>query len=44
MFCGTLAVHGKVEPAERFALELADPVPGRTLGHHYRTVQLPVEG
>jgi hypothetical protein len=44
MFGGTLAVHGKVEPAEGFEIELADPVLGRALAHSYRVRYLPVEG
>ncbi len=44
MFGGTLAVQGKVEPAEGFEIELADPVLGRMLTHSYRVRYLPVEG
>jgi hypothetical protein len=44
MFCGTLAVHGGIVPAERFDMELEDPVLGRKLTHSYRIVPLPVEG
>ena len=44
MFCGTLAVHGRIEGGERFEMELEDPVLGRTLRHSYRVEQLPVEG
>jgi hypothetical protein len=44
MFGGTLPVHGKVEPAESFEIELADPALGRTLSHRYSVRQLPVEG
>jgi hypothetical protein len=44
MYGGTLAVEGKVEPAERFEIELADPVLGRMLTHQYRVRYLPVEG
>jgi hypothetical protein len=44
MFCGTLAVHGAIAPAERFEIELADPVLGRRLGHAYDVRALPVAG
>jgi len=44
MFCGTLAVHGRVEPAEIFEMELEDPVLGRKLAHSYRIRTLPDEG
>jgi hypothetical protein len=44
MFGGTLAVQGKVEPAEGFEIELDDPVLGRRLAHSYRVRYLPVEG
>ena len=44
MFCGTLAVHGGIAPAERFELELEDPVLGRRLSHGYDIVVLPIEG
>lgn len=44
MFGGTLAVEGKVEAAESFEIELADPVLGRMLTHQYRVRYLPVEG
>jgi hypothetical protein len=44
MYGGTLAVEGKVEPAESFEIELADPVLGRMLTHQYRVRYLPVEG
>jgi hypothetical protein len=44
MFGGTLAVEGKVEAAERFEIELADPVLERKLTHQYRVRYLPVEG
>jgi len=41
MFCGTLAVHGGLRPAERFEFELEDPVKGRTIRHGYSVVSLP---
>jgi hypothetical protein len=44
MFCGTLAVQGRIEPADVFAIELEDPVLERQLIHKYRVTQLPVEG
>jgi hypothetical protein len=44
MFCGTLAVHGSLEPAELFEMELEDPVLQRRLTHSYRVTELPIEG
>jgi len=44
MYCGTLAVHGGIVPAEAFEMELEDPVLGRKLSHTYRIVPLPEEG
>jgi len=44
MYCGTLAVHGGIVPAEAFEMELEDPVLGRKLTHTYRIVPLPEEG
>lgn len=44
MFCGTLAVHGNLEPAELFEMELEDPVLQRRLNHFYRVTELPIEG
>jgi hypothetical protein len=44
MFCGTLAVKGGIRPAERFRMELEDPVLGRKLHHEYAIEVLPVEG
>jgi Protein of unknown function (DUF2848) len=44
MFCGTLAVHGEIGPAERFEMELEDPVLGRKLTHAYDITTLPDEG
>ncbi len=41
MFCGTLAVHGGVRPAERFEFELEDPVRGRKIHHGYSVDSLP---
>ena len=42
MYCGTLPVHGAVEFADRYELELIDPVLGRTLHHVYEVTALPV--
>jgi Protein of unknown function (DUF2848) len=44
MFCGTLAVHGEIAAAERFEMELEDPVLGRKLVHGYDVKTLPDEG
>jgi len=44
MFCGTLAAKGGIRPAERFTMELEDPVLGRKLRHEYAVKVLPVEG
>jgi hypothetical protein len=41
MFCGTLAVHGGLRPAERFEFEIEDPVRGRKIHHGYSVVSLP---
>lgn len=43
MFCGTLAVHGDVVPAQRFEIELEDPVLGRKLSHGYDVKTLPLD-
>lgn len=44
MFCGTLAVMGGIAAAERFEIELEDPVLQRRLHHGYDIVPLPIEG
>jgi hypothetical protein len=44
MFCGTLATHGGVKAAERFELELEDPMRGRTIRHGYDVSTLPILG
>lgn len=44
MFCGTLAVHGGITPAETFEMELDDPVLARKITHRYRIQTLPDEG
>lgn len=41
MFCGTLAAMGGIRPADRFAMELRDPVLGRLLRHAYDIEELP---
>ncbi|MCW6507824.1 DUF2848 domain-containing protein [Lichenifustis flavocetrariae] len=44
MFCGTLAVHGGIRPAERFDVELKDPKTGQTLTAAYAIHSLPDRG
>jgi hypothetical protein len=44
MFCGTLPVHGAIEPAEEFEMELDDPVLGRRIAHGYKITTLPDVG
>ncbi len=44
MFCGTLAAHGGVRPADRFDFELEDPVSRRKIAHGYDIFTLPVSG
>ncbi len=44
MFCGTLATHGGVRPADRFDFELEDPVLRRKIVHGYDIFTLPVPG
>ena len=44
MFCGTFGVIGGIRWAERFDMELEDPVLGRRLTHGYRLRALPIEG
>ena len=44
MFCGTLAVHGAIEPADSYELEIEDPVLKRRIVHRYLVRTLPVEG
>lgn len=43
MYCGTLAVHGGVRPAEAFRMSLHDPVLDRTIKHGYEISSLPPE-
>lgn len=42
MLCGTVAVKGKIAPAEQFEMEIEDPILKRTITHRYRTVELPI--
>lgn len=42
MFCGTLAVQGDVEAADRFEMEIEDPVLGRSIRHGYAIDALPI--
>lgn len=44
MFCGTLSVKGGLRPADRFEMEIEDPVLGRTMRHAYDVVPLPTDG
>ena len=44
MFCGTLAAHGGIRPAQRFEFEIEDPVLGRIIRHGYDVTLLPVRG
>ncbi|MEP9347853.1 DUF2848 domain-containing protein [Xanthobacter sp. KR7-225] len=44
MFCGTLAAHGGIRPADRFEFEIEDPVLGRAIRHGYDVTVLPVLG
>jgi hypothetical protein len=44
MFCGTLAAKGGIRPAQKFSMELEDPVFKRKLTHEYAIKVLPVEG
>lgn len=44
MFCGTLAVKGGIRPAQKFRMELEDPVLRRRLRAEYAIKVLPVEG
>ncbi|HEY0440567.1 MAG TPA: DUF2848 domain-containing protein [Xanthobacteraceae bacterium] len=42
MFCGTFGAIGGIRPADRFDMELEDPVLGRTMSHGYAVEALPV--
>lgn len=44
MLCGTLAALGGIRPAERFEIELEDPILLRSLNHSYAIETLPVVG
>jgi hypothetical protein len=44
MFGGTFAAKGGIRPAQRFEMELEDPVLKRKLTHQYTIKALPVEG
>lgn len=41
MICGTVGAIGGIRPAPSFAMELFDPVLGRSIEHRYRIVSLP---
>jgi len=42
MFCGTMPTIGAIRPSPRFAMELDDPVLGRTIAHTYQVQALPL--
>jgi hypothetical protein len=42
MFCGTISAIGGIRPADRFGMELHDPVLKRTISHSYDIEVLPV--
>lgn len=42
MICGTVGAIGGIRPAPAFAMELVDPVLGRTIRHSYRVETLPI--
>ena len=42
MYCGTLAAIGGIRPAERFDVEIEDPVLGRKISYGYSVNTLPV--
>jgi Protein of unknown function (DUF2848) len=44
MFGGTFAARGGIRPASRFEFEIEDAVLGRSIGHGYDVVELPVLG
>ena len=44
MFCGTLAVHGGITPAQTFEMELEDPVLRRKITRGYSIQTLPDQG
>ena len=42
MYCGTLAAIGGIRPAERFEVEIEDPILGRKISYEYGVETLPV--
>ena len=42
MMCGTIPAIGGIRPADRFEMEIEDPVLGRRLSHGYQVEVLPV--
>lgn len=42
MYCGTLAAIGGIRPADRFDVEIEDPVLGRKISYGYNVLPLPV--
>jgi len=42
MFCGTQPAIGGIAPADRFEMELEDPVLGRSIRHAYDIRALPL--
>lgn len=42
MYCGTLAAIGGIRPAERFDVEIEDPVLGRKISYGYNVNTLPI--
>ena len=42
MACGTVAAIGGIRPATEFRMELVDEVLGRTISHHYSSIEMPV--
>lgn len=42
MYCGTLAAIGGIRPADRFDVEIEDPVLGRKITHGYSVNPLPI--
>jgi Protein of unknown function (DUF2848) len=41
MFCGTIAVRGEIEPAEKYELEIEDPILHRKINTSYSVAELP---
>jgi Protein of unknown function (DUF2848) len=44
MLYGTLPALGGVRPSRSFEMTLSDPVLGRSIGHRYEVLTLPVRG